>query len=95
MYEDWFRDIISEKWTAAYDSGIFRRGVEQIMIDSEQFSSAFDRNYQKWNNIINNQAFAGELCYDSQKCRTHAEAAEYLEKWLSDRVDFLNNYWHE
>lgn len=95
MYEDWFRDIISEKWTAAYDSGIFRRGIEQIMIDSEQFSSAFDRNYQKWNNIINNNAFAGELCYDSQKCRTHAEAAEYLEKWLSDRVDFLNNYWHE
>lgn len=95
MYEDWFRDIISEKWTNAYDSGVFRRATEMIHSDTELYGDAFDRNYQKWNNIINNQAFVAELCRNAKRCKTHGECAGYLEKWLSGRVEFLNEYWHK
>lgn len=95
MYENWFQDIISERWTNAYDSGIFRRGIEMIQSDTAQYADAFERNNQKWDNIVHNEAFANELCINAKKCKTHAECAAYLSEWLTGRVDFLNNYWHK
>lgn len=95
MYEDWFQDIIREKWTNAYDSGVFSCVTEMLESDAESHKKTFAKNYQRWNNLINNSEFAGELSYGAAKCKTHAEAAEYLESWFKARVDFMNDYWHE
>ena len=95
MQESWFRDIIREKWTTAYDSGVFERAVSSITSNSEKYQDAFTRNYSKWNNIINNDDFVNELSYAAMKCRNETEAADYLAEWLSKRVKFLNDYWHE
>ncbi|MBQ9899173.1 MAG: CotH kinase family protein [Ruminococcus sp.] len=95
MYEDWFQDIIREEWTNAYDSGVFERAAEMIVSDTEAHSKSFANNYKKWNNLINNNAYAGELSDGAAACKTQAEAAEYLSEWFTARVDFLNGYWHE
>lgn len=94
IYQDWFQDIIREKWTASYDSGIFEKAAAQITEDAGTYSSAFDRNYQRWNNIADKSAFVGELSKDSAHCLTHQQAADYLADWLTKRVDFMNSYWH-
>lgn len=93
-YEDWYQEMIKEKWTSAYDGGVFERAYEMIESDKTQHSEAFDRNYDKWNNIIDNGSFAGELSDKAASCRTHAEAADYLSEWLRSRVEFLNSQWH-
>ncbi len=95
MHEDWYQDIIREKWSKAYDSGVFERVYEMIEHDKTTYQPAFERNYGKWNNIINNDAFAGELSLRAGECKTQAEAADYLNEWLHSRVDFLNEYWHK
>lgn len=95
MYEDWFQDIIRDKWTDAYDSGVFDRAYTMIETDTAQYQDAFERNYQKWNNILDKSEFANELSRKAAKCKTHAEAAEYLKEWLQSRVEFLNDYWHD
>ena len=95
MYENRFQEIISEKWTSAFDSGVFDRAIEMIEHDKTQYSKAFERNYKRWNNLVNNSSFSGELSKAAAKCRTHAEAADYLSSWLRSRVDFLNDYWHK
>lgn len=95
MHEEWFQKIISDKWTTAYDSGVFERAYKMITEDTEQYSEAFDRNYAKWNNIADKSAFASELSTKSAGCKTHAEASAYLLEWLKNRVEFLNGYWHE
>lgn len=92
MYEDWFQDIIKDKWTDAYDSGVFERAYSMIDSDTEQYQEAFTRNYQRWNNIIDNSEFAGELSRNAAKCKTHSEATEYLSEWLQSRVEFMNEY---
>ncbi len=93
-YEDWYREMIKDKWTAVYDSGTFDRAYEMIEQDKTAYSAAFERNYDKWNNLVGNDSFVGELSEKAAKCRTHAEAADYLREWLESRVEFLNGEWH-
>jgi len=95
MHEDWFQEIIRDKWTDAYDSGVFERAYASIEKDTSLYREAFARNYEKWDNLKNNQAFVHELSAGSAACRTHKESAEYLTDWLQKRVDFLNDYWHK
>lgn len=95
MHQDWFREIIKDKWTDAYDSGVFDRAYKAIEDDTKVYRAAFERNYQKWNNLINNQSFVHELSQGAAACKTHSEAAEYLSDWLKKRVEFLNEYWHK
>lgn len=94
MYEEWFTDIIRENWTQAYDSGVFERVIDMINEDTTQYADAFTRNYSKWNNLVNNSAFRGELSRYTARCKTHAEASQYLCEWLGSRIEFLNEYWH-
>ena len=93
-YEDWYREMIRTKWTKAYDSGVFERAYEMIENDKTEYAEAFERNYDKWNNIVNNNSFAGELSSKAAACKTHTEAADYLREWLESRVEFLNSQWH-
>lgn len=94
MYEDWYQDVIHSKWTAAYDGGIFDETISMLQNDKTSLAAAFERNYEKWNNIINNQAFSGELSAGAAACRTHEMAADYLIDWLTARVEFMNEQWH-
>lgn len=92
-YEDWYQDLIKSKWTSIYDSGVFTRAYDMIETDKNQYRDAFTRNYKKWNNL-NHASFASELSLNAARCKTHGDAADYLKKWLQNRVDFLNGQWH-
>ncbi|MBQ5319774.1 MAG: CotH kinase family protein [Oscillospiraceae bacterium] len=93
-YEDWYRDMIKEKWTSIYDSGVFERAYEMIESDKAEYAEAFERNYDKWDNLVNNDSFANELSRKAAACKTHEAAADYLTEWLKSRVEFLNGEWH-
>jgi len=94
-HEDWFQELVSEKWTAAYDSGVFERAYAMITEDTEKYSAAFERNYAKWNNIADRSEFGHELSWQAAQCSNQKEAAEHLLKWIKTRVEFLNEHWHE
>lgn len=94
MYEDWYRDIIRDKWTHAYDAGVFDDTISMIENDKTELYSAFRRNYDRWDNITNNQSFVGELSKKAASCVNHAMAADYLIEWLTARVEFMNGEWH-
>ena len=94
MYCDWYTEIIKDKWTAAYDDGVFTRAIEMIGSDTEKYAPAFDRNYEKWDNIIHNEA-GNELSRGAAACKTQAECAAYFSDWLTKRVEFMNGCWHK
>ncbi len=94
MHEEWFQERITDKWTQAYDSGVFERAYTMITEDAKRYGAAFERNYTRWNNISDKAAFENELSSKAAKCKTHAEAADYLLEWLKSRVEFMNEYWH-
>ena len=95
MYQNWYQEIITDKWTRAYDNGVFERGVKLIEDETRDLADAFERNYKVWDNINHNEAFSAELSKESAACKTQKEHAEFLAKWLKARVDFMNGYWHK
>ena len=92
-YEDWYQDVITKQWTNAYDSGAFDRVYAMLEADQQECANAFDRNYDKWNNICHS-SFANELSWESAACTTQEQAYKFLTDWLKLRVEFLNDYWH-
>ena len=94
MYEPWYSDIISEKWTAAYDSGLFDRTYEMIE-NSFSLAPAYDRNYERWDFNENLAIIGTEYSRRAAACRNRSESASYLLEWLRKRIDFLNGYWHK
>ena len=95
MKQSWYLDIIREKWTAAYDDGVFDRGLKLVENDKVEYKTAFENNYKKWNNLGNGTDFAHELTKRAVSCKNEEEAADYLHEWLESRVKFLNDYWHK
>lgn len=95
MYEDWYQDIIREKWSALYDSGVLERTVTMVQKDAAQYADAFTKNYGKWDNIRNNDSFAMELSKQAANCKNHTEASAFLAEWLQNRISFLNEHWHK
>lgn len=94
MNEDWYQELVMERWTEIYDSGAFDRAYDMISSDSERHEAAFTRNYDKWDNIRHNDA-KNELCAGAAACTTQKQAAEYLRSWLEARVSFLDSKWHK
>ena len=94
MQEDWFREIIAEKWVTLYDSGVFDEAVQAVRADSAAYREAFERNYRRWDNLRDKSAIIDELNWETASLRTPAEAAEQLARWLEKRIRFLNAYWN-
>ena len=95
MYEDWYQDDIREIWTKAYDSGIFAKRISEITTAKDAYADAFTRNNERWGISTNDPAVTSELVRFSKKCKTQAEAADYITEWLGKRIAFLNNAWHQ
>lgn len=95
IYEDYVQENIKKTWTEAYDAGVFDRAYAMIAEDKTKFQAAFTRNYNKWNNIIDNAPFVKELSPLAAACTNQEEAADFLLEWLQSRVEFLNGEWHE
>ena len=94
MNADWFREMVKDRWGRVYKSGLFEKTCEMIADDTEKYSEEFGRNYDKWDNILDDRII-DELTERSAQCDTQEKAAEYLEEWLLDRTEYLNGYWGE
>lgn len=91
--EDWYQQMVRERWTKAFDDGVFDRAIQMIKDDSTAYEAAFVKNYNKWRNNIRNDA-ASKNRRNAAVNRTEKKNAEYLAEWLGKRVDFLNGEWH-
>ena len=92
-YQDWYQDLIKETWTSAYEDGVFERAYELIIKSKTDLKDAFDRNYQRWDNI-NHESFIHELSPKAMACKTYEDACDFLLVWLRSRVEYLNSQWH-
>ncbi len=94
MHEEWFRDIIRENWTEAYDSGVFERASDMVNDDWTKYEKAFLQNEERWDSLHGNTA-KDEWAREVRRCGTLEEMKDHLSYWLDTRVEFLNGYWHE
>ena len=94
IYEDWFQQLVREKWTAAYDAGVFTKAQKEILTVTDACKDAFSRNYSAWGSSTEVESIAQELSPAAMRCKTQPDAAGQFSGWLKNRIDFLNSQWH-
>jgi hypothetical protein len=47
MRQEWFRELIAQKWTELFDSGALKETVVMIRSDSKKYKAALTRNYKR------------------------------------------------
>lgn len=89
-YQDWFMNIVKSKWQKVVADGVIDDAIKTITNDTKKLKKEFNRNYTKWNNIVDNWRIYNELSDNVRKCKTQADAANWLKTWLKSRVKFMN-----
>jgi hypothetical protein len=82
--EPWFQKMVKAKWDSVKDKA-FNIAIEQIDYFSAKYTTNFTHNYEKWKNIGKNDKVGFELRPEAAACKTQAESAKHLKKWLQDR----------
>ncbi|MCQ2586539.1 MAG: CotH kinase family protein [Treponema sp.] len=89
---NWFRELVSQKWTMVRNQEFENKVVEFIDNVSFQYEDEFIENYKLWKNAGKPQTL-GELCSGAAKCKNQKQAADYLKNWLLKRFASIDEYW--
>ena len=88
--ESWFRDMVTAKWAELVQYGVLRTALELVEEQKATFADQYRANLQRWPNRLNGDV---ELLPEINSYRTQGEAADYLERWLHNRLNYLNTQW--
>lgn len=90
-YEDWFIEMVKDRWNRMTEQNVQQNALQLILEIKDKYSEQFTRNYEKWKKraLFGN----GELIPEVNAFRTQGEAADYLHNWLSKRFQYLDSVW--
>lgn len=86
MMQDWFRQLVQDKWVEIYDSLC---ELPKFIIDEGELGfRSYERNFEKWKifGTVQNR----ETHYIT-RLKNYKEHYEYLAQWLTDRLEWLND----
>lgn len=86
---DWFNEMVKERWFALAD--IVNEVPSYVRRVAALYSDEFDENFERWpifGRQINREPAA------VRALKTHDAHAEYVAKWLEQRISWLNDYYN-
>lgn len=88
---DWFREMCAERWNEFIEEGGATRTLGLIYAVTRGYEDEFARNYERWDNlgVYTDEQYQSETVLTF---RTQEDAADYLYNWITDRIEFLTNY---
>ncbi len=93
--EDWFAEMVREKWAEIKDYGVLDGAIELIEIEKESYSYYYICNYEKWSTRVTQGN--GEVIYELNTYKNintaQGLAADYLKNWLTRRFAYLDSLW--
>lgn len=90
IHEDWFMDIVREKWEKLCRYDVLKTALSLVEEQSTTYEAYYQSNFERWPNRLYGD---GELTAQVNSFRTQGEAAEYLYGWLYLRFNYLNFQW--
>ena len=87
MEYDWFQEMVKTRWFEITDT--VNEVPKYVRRVAELYSEDFDKNFERW--PIFGQKINREPM-QVQALKNHDEHAEYVAKWLEQRISWLNDY---
>lgn len=89
--EDWFIEMVKEKWNEMMLAGVQNNTLELINRHKTVYEKYYAANYDRWEKRLTGGN--GEVISEINSYRSQGQAADYMHKWLSRRFDYLNSVW--
>ncbi len=89
MNEKWFNAKVKAKWKEMYEAGVQSSALQLIRTLQSTYSDAYNRNFNKWGFIVNNEATWDVI----NSVHNHTDAANQLYNWTRARFNYLNSVW--
>lgn len=93
--QDWFWEMVYEKWAEMKEFGVFEGALELIRQEKESYKNYYIKNYVRWpSRVIDGN---GECVSEINSLRNiytaQGLAADYLANWLTARIYWLDSQW--
>ncbi len=93
--EDWFWDMVYEKWAEMKEYGLLENVIELINTEKETYKDYYIKNYERWSSRVydGNSECVWQLNSYKNINTAQGLAVEYLIDWLTKRFAYLDSVW--
>ncbi len=92
--EDWFWEMVHEKWEEIKENGVPQAALDLVEAQKLMYSKNYVNNHYKWSQRLNGN---GELIPLLNSYNDHITAqslaSDYLYDWLTKRFEYLDSVW--
>lgn len=95
--QDWFWEMVYEKWAEMKEHGVFENVFELIRLEKETYKNYYIKNYQKWSSRVwyGNDECVSQINSYRDINTAQGLAADYLINWLTARISWLDSQWNK
>ena len=93
--QDWFWEMVYQKWAEMKDNGVLENALELIGLEKETYKDYYIKNYTRWSSRVlygNNECVSQINSYKDINT-AQGLAADYLANWISARLAWLDSQW--
>lgn len=90
--ESWFTDMVKAKWAELKVNGVTDGALNMVTRFKSTYEPYYNNNFLRWSKRISEGNH--ELNDTVNKCKTQADASNYLYQWLSTRFTYLDTKWN-
>ena len=93
--QDWFWDMVHEKWAKMKENGVLENALELIRLEKETYKDYYIKNYSKWSSRVwyGNDECVSQINSYRDISTAQGLAADYLTSWLIARITWLDSQW--
>ena len=93
--EEWFWDMVYEKWAEIKEFGVLENVIEMVKTEKNIYKDYYIKNYTKWSSRVTggNTEVVPELNTYNDINTAQGLAADYLINWLTLRFAYLDSQW--
>ena len=93
--QDWFWDMVYEKWAELKKYGVLDNALKLIETQKETYKEYYIKNYTKWSQRVTNGNSECVSILNTYKDIDTAQglAADYTYQWLKARIVWLDSQW--
>ena len=92
--QDWFWELLNERWDAAMEAGVFTGLFDMLDTVTEINADAYDRNSERWSRGgwggRRNSSRSGSGEASAESTSAHVRAEQSLRSWLETKIDSLD-----
>ena len=88
---DWFEEMIKEQWQIKYP--LLQEIAMETFYMTYRYADAYNHDWATWGHAANRGLIHHHCVADLQSFQNHTDNGEFVNRWLMNRLKWLNRQW--